>query len=82
MLFFFQGFSEFKFESKLYEFKVEQIFHTQFKRVKLTGMKSMGPLMYRENALDTIFVKVAVQKVVSVFVVDNFMVGEAVFHVI
>ncbi|KAJ6881958.1 hypothetical protein NC651_028535 [Populus alba x Populus x berolinensis] len=62
--------------------RVEQIFHTQFKRVELTGMKSMGRLMYRENALDTIFVKVAVQKVVSVFVVDNFMVGEAVFHVI
>lgn len=41
-------------------------------------MKSMGRLMYRENALDTIFVKVAVQH----FVVDNFMVGEAVFHVI
>lgn len=38
--------------------------------------------MYRENALDTVFEKVAVQKVVSVFVVDNFMVGEAVFHVI
>ncbi|KAG6752961.1 hypothetical protein POTOM_043002 [Populus tomentosa] len=46
------------------------------------SMKSMGRLMYRENALDTIFVKVAVQKVVSVFVVNNFMVGEAVFHVI
>ncbi|KAL3575137.1 hypothetical protein D5086_023238 [Populus alba] len=46
------------------------------------SMKSMGRLMYRENALDTIFVMVAVQKVVSVFVVDNFMVGEAVFHVI
>lgn len=45
-------------------------------------MKSTGRLMYRENALDTIFVMVAVQKVVSVFVVDNFMVGEAVFHVI
>lgn len=42
----------------------------------------MGRLMYRENALDTIFVKVAVPKVVSVFVVDSFMVGEAVFHVI
>ena len=41
-------------------------------------MKSMGRLMYRENALDTVFEKVAVQKVVSVFVVDNFMVGEAV----
>jgi len=82
MLFFFQEFSEFKSESKLYEFKAGQIFHTQFKRVELTGMKSMGRLMYRENALDTIFVKVAVQKVVSVFVGDNFMVGEAVFHVI
>lgn len=46
------------------------------------SMKSTGRLMYRENALDTIFVMVAVQKVVSVFVVDSFMVGEAVFHVI
>ncbi|CAK7349750.1 unnamed protein product [Dovyalis caffra] len=48
--------------------------------VSYSGMKSMGLLMYKENALDTLFMKVAVQKVVSVSEVDSFMVGEAVFH--
>jgi hypothetical protein len=62
LLLFSQDFQNWNFRLSFTNSSLNKYIILKFKHAQLTGMKSMGCLMYKENALDTIYMKVAAQK--------------------